>query len=254
MVHQPPHEHNDIESPVPADDHLLVKMVNAALTAQAPLAAGHVRKMRAADPTLTPADVLKKLERQLLTATTSGGAAVGAAAAAPGVGTAFSIALTLGETAASLQASVLYILSVAEVHQVRLKDLERRRTLVFAILLGSGAEKTIHKVAGRTGKHWAKHTLNAIPGSSVRQLNKYIGVNFVTKFGTKQGIIVLGKVVPFGFGALIGGGANFMVARTIIGASRRAFGEPGAGFEYESYVVDEEPGASEEKPLEPALT
>jgi hypothetical protein len=223
------HAINEPVEPV-ASDHFLIRMVDAALTAQAPLAVSYVAKLRAGAKDLSPAHVLKQLERQLLAATTSSGAAVGGAAAAPGVGTAAALALTLGETAVSLQASVFYILAVAEVHQVRLAEVERRRTLVLAVLLGNGAEKAIHKVAERTGQHWARHTLDAIPAASLRQINKYIGRNFVTKYGTKQGIIVLGKVVPFGFGAVIGGGANFLVGRTIIEASRRAFGKPRTAF------------------------
>jgi hypothetical protein len=52
------------------------------------------------------------------------------------------------------------------------------------------------------------------------------GKNFITKHGTKQGIIVLGRVVPFGIGAVIGGGANLVLAETAIRASRRALGPP----------------------------
>jgi hypothetical protein len=53
-----------------------------------------------------------------------------------------------------------------------------------------------------------------------------LGRNFITKYGTRQGIIVLGMVVPFGIGAVIGGGANLVLAETAIRASRRAFGPP----------------------------
>jgi hypothetical protein len=64
---------------------------------------------------------------------------------------------------------------------------------------------------------------------------------------------VLGKVVPFGFGAVIGGGANFLVARTIIGASRRAFGKPAPAFDSKSDVFEEEPfEPADDSPLEPA--
>ena len=37
---------------------------------------------------------------------------------------------------------------------------------------------------------------------------------------------MLGSVVPFGIGAVIGGGGNLMLAETAIRASRRAFGPP----------------------------
>lgn len=108
---------------------------------------------------------------------------------------------------------------------MKLTEVERKRTLIFTVLLGGSAE-IVRNVAGRTGKHWARRTLNAIPMSAIRSINKAIGVNFVTKYGTKRGLIVLGKVVPFGFGAVIGGGLNFVIGQTVVKATQRAFGEP----------------------------
>ena len=55
-------------------------------------------------------------------------------------------------------------------------------------------------------------------------MNKVLGHNFVTKYGMKQGIVVLGKVVPFGIGAVIGGTANGLFSQGIVSASNRAFG------------------------------
>jgi len=124
----------------------------------------------------------------------------------------------------SLDLSTLYVLSVAEVHGVPLDEIERRRTLVLGILLGESGSKSIGKVAERTGQHWARQFVSAVPTATLKQINKVLGRNFVTKYGTKQGIIVLGRAVPFGIGALIGGAANATVATLAVRAARRAFG------------------------------
>ncbi|WBC15865.1 hypothetical protein O7600_03215 [Micromonospora sp. WMMA1998] len=65
-----------------------------------------------------------------------------------------------------------------------------------------------------------------VPSETLKQINKVLGKHFVTKYGTKQGIIVLGRVAPFGIGALIGGGANAALATLAVRAGRRAFGSP----------------------------
>lgn len=52
-----------------------------------------------------------------------------------------------------------------------------------------------------------------------------LGKNFVTKYGTKQGIVVLGRVIPFGIGMAIGGAANGAMSHGIIKASNKAFGD-----------------------------
>jgi hypothetical protein len=64
----------------------------------------------------------------------------------------------------------------------------------------------------------------------LRQINGVLGRNFITKYGTKQGIIVLGKVAPFGIGAVIGGAANAVMANIAVRAGRHAFGPPPASW------------------------
>ncbi|HEX6345208.1 hypothetical protein [Umezawaea sp.] len=159
-----------------------------------------------------------------VSALASTGAAVGATAAAPAVGTGIALALSAGEFFSSLELSTLFVLSVAEVHGVQLDEIERRRTLVMGILLGESGSKTIGEVAERTGRHRARQLVSQVPATTLKQTNGVLGKNFITKYGTKQGIIVLGRVVPFGIGAVIGGGANATVATLAVRATRRAFG------------------------------
>ncbi|MFT7871467.1 MULTISPECIES: hypothetical protein [Amycolatopsis] len=125
------------------------------------------------------------LSRSALAST---GAAVGTTAAAPTV----ALALSAGEAFSSLELSTLFVLRVAEVHGVRLDEIERRRTLVMGILLGqSGSSIIVGKIAERTGQHWARQ---------------------------------LARVAPFGIVAAVGGGANAAVAALAVRAARRAFG------------------------------
>jgi hypothetical protein len=93
-------------------------------------------------------------------------------------------------------------------------------------MLGGSGSATITKVAERTGQHWGRQVVAKVPVETLRQINKILGKNFVTKFGTKQGSIVLGRVAPFGIGAVIGGGTNAAMATLAVRAGRRAFGSP----------------------------
>jgi hypothetical protein len=94
----------------------------------------------------------------------------------------------------------------------------------MGVMLGGSGGATIRKMSERTGQHWARQLLKRIPPETLRKINGILGRNFITKYGTKQGIIVLGRVAPFGIGAIIGGGANAILARTVIASGRRAFG------------------------------
>ncbi|WP_195210516.1 hypothetical protein [Actinomarinicola tropica] len=209
-----------------AEPSRALTLLDKTLSLQAPLTERHIERLRRSRPGATPSEIVRRLNGQLRAATISAGAGVGAAAAAPGVGTGAALALTGGEAVAFLNATVLYILARGEVHGVKVEDVERRRTLAMAIMLGDAGAKGVGKAAERTGRHWAKHLVRDIPQESIRAINKVLGHHFVTKYGTKQGIIVLGRVIPFGIGAVIGGSANAVFSQGIISASNRAFGSP----------------------------
>jgi hypothetical protein len=186
----------------------------------------YIARARQRRPDATPAEAVRALERMYRSTLTGTGAAVGAVAAVPAVGTGTALALSGGEVLSTLELTALFAFSLAQIHGVPLDEIERRRTLVMGIMIGGSGTDTIQKIAERSGQHWAKEIVAQVPRSTLLRINKVLGANFVTKYGTRQGIIVLGRVVPFGIGAVIGGAANLVLAETAIRASRRAFGPP----------------------------
>ncbi|MQY09995.1 hypothetical protein SRB5_00990 [Streptomyces sp. RB5] len=217
------------DGPVPEEDpsgNRVLDLLDRAINAQTPLVRKNITRARQRKAEATPAQVIRNLERVYVSTLTGTGAAVGGTAAAPGVGTGVALALSAGETLSSLELSALFALSIAEVHAVPIDEIERRRTIVMGIMLGGSGSATITKVAERTGQHWGRQIVAKVPVATLRQINSVLGRNFVTKYGTKQGIIVLGRIAPFGIGAVIGGGANAAMAAMAVKAARRAFGPP----------------------------
>lgn len=217
------------DGPVPEEairGQRVLALLDKAVEAQSSLVRKNIARARQRNPEATPGQVIRNLERMYVSALTGSGAAVGGAAAAPGVGTGISLALSAGEALTSLEMSALFALSIAEVHGVPIDEIERRRTIVMGVMLGGSGTATIAGVAERTGQHWGRQVVAKVPVETLRQINKVLGKNFVTKYGTKQGIIVLGRVAPFGIGAMIGGGANAAIGALAVRAARRAFGPP----------------------------
>lgn len=204
-------------------DGRVLRLLDRAIELQQPAVAAHVRRLRTRQSEESPRDLCKLLERQYLAAVTGSGAAVGAAATAPGVGTTAALALSAGETMTSLEVATLYVLTVAEVHGLHVTDIERRRALVLALLLGEGGSSFVAKVAGRTGKHWSRLLVDAVPMAKINQINKVLGHRFVTRYGATQGVLVLGRAVPFGIGAGIGAAGNAAVGWSVVKSVRRAF-------------------------------
>jgi hypothetical protein len=208
----------------------ILAAMDAAIATPREVVVKHIDQSRRAHPDASPAELCVALDRRYLAAVTSTGAAAGAVAAAPGVGVAPSLVLAGGDAVAFISASALLALAYAEINGVTIDDLERRRTLIMAVMLGDSGAATVTRVAERTGAHWGKKIVASIPMTTIRQVNRVLGRNFVTKYGTKQGILVLGKTIPFGVGAVIGAGGNCAFGFATVRAARLAFGEPPAAF------------------------
>lgn len=221
---------NEEPQVAPTPSHNPLALVRAgldkALQINGQIVQAHVARIRRSHPDAPPAKIIKALEKQFLAAVAALGGGAGAAAAAPGVGTGAAVLINLAEVGSFLEAGVLFSLAVADVHGVQVHDIERRRTLVMAVLMGSNAASAVERIAGRTGRYWAKGLVSAIPMSAINRINGVLGPRFVTKYGTKQGILVLGRELPFGIGAAIGAGGNIALGKLAISGARRAFGPP----------------------------
>ncbi|MBU6213819.1 MAG: hypothetical protein KGP01_05180 [Actinomycetales bacterium] len=183
----------------------------------------YARRTRETQPGITPAETLARIDRRFLSIVTATGAATGAAAAAPGVGIPAGIAAAGADLVAVTAASFDLAMAYADVFGVPTQDLEHRELLGLMVVVGDSAAGTVNKAAGRTAPHLAKQGINKIPMSTIRRINAVLGRNFVTK-ASQRGVIVLGRVLPFGIGAGIGGAGNYLIGRGVIRAARALFG------------------------------
>ena len=172
----------------------------------------------------TVEDRVKSVTRSFARELTALGAAGGAASAAPGVGTVGAVATTAAEfTWFTLRVSDL-ILTIAVLHGHHRASVEERRAWILSILaFGDTANRGFAKVAQEAGKGLGKKAVNAIPTKSLQAINRALGRTVVTKYGTKRGAVALGRLFPFGIGAALGGGFNYVTVRALARQSDRFF-------------------------------
>jgi hypothetical protein len=225
---------------VPAGvERMLDVALDKALAVQRPAVQAYLDRIRRRHPELSPADVVRQLERRYLTAVVGIGGASGAAAAVPGTGTAASLASGAAEVTAFVSATALYVLALAELHGVPVSDPEVRRALVVSVLVGETGIAALEGGEVIAEKHWAHVLARATPRDKVTVLNNYLARRMVRRLGTKQGALLLGRALPLGIGAAIGAGGNAALARSAIATARKAFG-PAPGT-FPPRVVDVKP-------------
>ncbi len=209
---------------------LLDVLLDKAVAIPSSVVHAHVDRLRRRNPSASPTQVVRMLERQYLLAVQTSGGAAGAIAAAPGIGTGTGIALTTSEVATFFAASSAFALAVAEVHGIAVEDTARRRALLLATLLGEQGAATVGAEAGLTGGAWARTLLTKMPMSTIKRVNSALARRLVRRQVTRQGALAVGRLAPFGIGAVIGATGARALGRTVILGAERAFGPPPPAF------------------------
>ncbi len=216
---------------------VMVRGIDRVLTVQRPAVLAHIRSLRRGRPSATPAAIIRTLERRYLAAVTTSGAVVGASSAFPAVGTGAALALSAAETAAFLEASALFAQSITEVHGIVVDDPDRARALVMTMVLGSAGSDLVKQLAGQAAgsgpvrtAYWGELVTKSIPRNLIGPIADRIKSSFLKRFAVSQSTNVVGRLIPFGIGAVIGGGGNHLLGRQIIRTSRAGFGPPPAAF------------------------
>lgn len=204
---------------------------------QAPAVAKYVHSLRAKYPDDSPAQIIRRLEKRYLTAVTGSGTAVGATAAVPGVGTMAALGAMTGETAVFLEASALLALAIAEVHGIGVHETERRKTLVLTVALGEEGLARLGRVVGTQGGALRRLGRASTPGGGLATLNKTLTNRIAKKYALKRAPLVIGRILPAGIGAVIGGAGNRALGSRVIANAREAFGPPPAHWTLDGTVV-----------------
>ena len=158
-------------------------------------------------------------------------ASVGAASALPGVipglGTSAQIAIEGASISADLAMMLRWMASMTcGVGLICGRDIESSFNQEFVKTLGlwcgvlTPAKEATVRIASKVAvAQFRKH----VPGKVFQKINQRVGTTILTKYGTKRGGVAVGRLIPFGIGALVGGGFNLATMKGFKGAAIRHF-------------------------------
>jgi len=139
--------------------------------------------------------------------------------AIPGLGTAVQIGVTTtsitGETWLILRNLTAMQWMVAGIMGHDVFDPERHDELIIVWGIETGVIVPAKEAIKRVGTKVAIKQFNKrVSGSLLKRINQKLGTTVITKWGTKRGGIALGRLIPLGVGAAVGGGMNYLTARS----------------------------------------
>ena len=212
------------------------KAVQRAIRIQRPLVLANIRRLHRRHPDESPAQIADRLTDQYLLAVTGTGAAVGGTAIIPGLGTVAALGLSAAAVVGFMETTALYAQSIAELHGISTDDPQRAEALVMAVMLGEDGRKMLRDfAAGQRGGA-------IVPGGAANPtgLSALMGIGaqgsmselffqqmkkkFMRKMLVRQGAGFLGRAVPFGVGAVIGGVGNRAMGKAVVKSAQTLFG------------------------------
>lgn len=214
-----------------------------AISVQRPVVLEYLRSVRRDKPGATPADLLKELDSRYVATVTLASSGVGASAMVPGVGIPIALGLGVADLLFFYETSALYVLAVAELHDIPVDDAERAQPLVLGMLLGEKSQSQVSKlvmaavgaggvdqartqaasfVSKTVPNGWGAVLTEQLPESSLAPLTLVIARQAASA-GGKVAAGTLGKAIPFGVGAVIGGLGSYSFGRDVVKAAHIAF-------------------------------
>ncbi len=225
-------------------------MIYQAISVQRPVVLGYLKSLRREKPNATAAEILKELDKRYVATVTITSTGVGASAAIPVVGIPLALGLGVIDLLFFYETSALYVLAATELHGIEVSDAERARPLVFGMLLGQKSQSQVAKLVrqaagaggvdqaralatGMVGRRlpagWGEVLTQQLPDSALAPLETVIARRALMA-GAKFEAGTLGKAIPFGFGAVVGGVGSFTFGRDVVKAARLAFPMPPTDF------------------------
>ena len=172
-----------------------------------------IEMLKQKEPGKSPDELSRLYSKDIRKKYTSVGVATALPGIFPGIGTAAQIAMEAGAVSADIALMLRWMAALCYgTGLIYGKDTEQEFEDDFTLVLGIWAgvvlpEKTAAAKGEKIGvKHFDKHITDRIRN----RMNQKIGRKLITKYGSKRGGAVLGRLVPFGVGAVVGGAFNYI--------------------------------------------
>lgn len=188
-------------------------------------------------PNGSPAAKARAIAAPVKRSMTALGAAAGATAAAPGVGTSIAVGALAAELGVVALKTTDMVMCIGAAYGHTEASPDERRAWVLAVLaFGDDAAEEFATLARDMGMKLGDGNALEIAGEAIgggagqvatidalRRINATLAAQVLRKWGTRRGAATVGKLLPFGIGAAVGGSANYVMLREFSKQATRFF-------------------------------
>jgi hypothetical protein len=217
----------DLDS-LPAQLRPVVNALAAALRSREPAIRERVEKLRTQHPADTPDQLARRLIAKTRRRVAATGAASGAAAIAPGLGTLIALGTVTSQGLYALEQETELVLAIAIIygHELAGSD-ERLLEALLVVGLAGGAVKLRENVLVAGGERMTVAALRSLPARTLTGPSTHLVGRVLSRLLSRRAVGAVVRVAPMAVGMAAGAGFDWLAVTALGRAAIRYYGPGG---------------------------
>jgi hypothetical protein len=206
----------------------ILNALAAALRSRAPAIRARVEGLRLANPHLTNDELALKLIRDTRVRVAATGAASGAAAIAPGLGTLLALGAATSQAVYALEQETELVMAIAIIYGHELLESDERVLEALVVVgIAGGSVKLRENVLVAGGEKITVAAFRALPKEWLGKAGGHILGRILARVAGSRALSTVGRVVPLAIGMAVGAGFDWITVSALGRAAMRYYGPGG---------------------------
>jgi hypothetical protein len=215
---------------LPPQVRAVLSTLTSAVQTREPAIRAKVEQMRASHPEYISDQLARELIRSTRRRVAATGALSGAAAVAPGFGTALAIGTITTQAVYALEQEIELVLGIAIIYGHELSGSDER-VLEALVVMGitSGAVKLREDVLVAGGERLAVSLFRRLPSLILERGGGHVITRILGRFAISGAGRIASRVIPLGVGVAVGAGFDWIAVTGLGRAAMKYYGPGGPG-------------------------
>ena len=206
----------------------LLNALAGAVRSREPAIRARVEGLRLANPTMTTEELAHKLIRDTRFRVAATGAASGAAAIAPGLGTLLSLGAATSQAIYALEQETELVMAIAILHGHELADSDERVLEALVVVgIAGGSVKLRENLLVAGGEKITVAAFRALPKEWLGRTGGHVLARILARVAGSRALSTVGRVAPLAIGMAFGAGFDWLTVSALGRAAIRYYGPGG---------------------------
>ena len=206
----------------------LLEALASAIRTREPAIRSKVDGLRLSHPGLTPEELATKLTRDTRIRVAATGAASGAAAIAPGLGTLLALGAATSQALYALEQETELVMAIAILYGHELSDSDERVLEALVVVgIAGGSVKLRENLLVVGGEKITVAAFRALPKEWLGRAGGHILGRILARVAGSRALSTVGRVAPLAIGMAVGAGFDWITVSALGKAAMRYYGPGG---------------------------